>query len=267
MKLMRTDGTKHTLADMAELRRRGARVFVIRAPDTRLPGLGRFRGAGEYADLVIAECQPFVDAGAQYVELDTEPQWNWFEDGFGPMNYQEYMRGVVQALGRWPELNRVRLVSPPLSFSPGLWRPRSGDNPHNPGPFTLDDWSAAYQWSDYAQDKPPLYSLFDVLGATVYWGSARHRLDPSYGRGYMTVHHWFGRKRVLVTEFGLSTPDAMSAAERERQMAAAYPLWLAHARMSGVVVGSIMFIHGGTPDWWKFVPTDAVLRATGGATP
>lgn len=265
VKLMATAGTQHTPADLLALRTFGVPDFTVRVRDTREPD-GRYPGAQEYVDAVVPTVRVFYALGVRRFQVDNEPNHPgmWDQQGFGPWQYQYFMRHVVGLL-RAVLPPDVILVSPPLSFSSALWGLGGG----NPTPYTLDDWFAAFHWTD-GGSKPNLWRIFSEAGANVYWLSERQMRDTSYGLAYEQIHARSGGMRVCVCEYansatrdygpgGVPRWTLQQVNEARRQQ---YPVWLGEAQESGEVSRAYLYIApGSTPDWADFRVTDAVAAA------
>lgn len=244
VKLLYTAGTRHTPSDLLTLRARGVQDFTVRLRDTREPD-GRYVGAQEYVERVVPAARMFYALGVRRLQIDNEPNvpGMWDREGFGPWQYQFFMRYVVHLL-RAALPSDVVLVSPPLSYSPGLWRLGGA----NPTPFVLDDWLAAYHWTDGGR-QPSLWRCFDEVGANVYWQSERQMRDTSYGLAYEQLSARAGGMPVTVLEFG----NSAEGINRDEARRVQYPEWLSEARESGLVRRAYVFISpGATDDWAGF---------------
>lgn len=253
VKLMRTAGTEHTAADLLTLRSQGVTDFTVRLRDSREPD-GHYPSASDYVWGVLPSVRVFYSLGVRRLQVDNEPNvpGMWDREGFGPWQYQFFMRHVVGLL-RAALPPDVVLVSPPLSFSPGLWRLGGA----NPTPYVLDDWLAAYHWTDGGR-QPSLWRIFDEVGANVYWQSERQMQDTSYGLAYEQLHARSGGMGVCVLEYANSSEGPGV----EEARCAQYPEWLSQASSSGMVRRAYAYISpGATPDWAAFRITDSVALA------
>lgn len=208
----------------------------------------------------------FYPFGVRRFQVDNEPNQPlmWDSPAFGPWQYQFFMRHVMHLLrARLPR--DVVLVSPPLSYAPALWR-LGGDNPT---PFVLDDWLAAYHWTDGGR-MPNLWRVFDEVGANVYWQSLRQMNDPSYGLAYEQLHGRSGQMTVCVLEFANSASRAYddhgqpkyTLAQVNEMRRAQYPEWLAEAEAGGFVSRAYAYIGpGATEDWADYRLTDGVAAS------
>lgn len=261
-KLMHTAGTKHRVEDVAVLRAMGAQHFVVRLPDSQRPD-GRYPGAREYAEEMAAVIFEFWMAGVWWFQMDNEPQFQWNRLEYGPWQYQSFMRAVMSHL-RSLVPQGVRLICPPLSFAPMLWK----RDPGNPTPHTLDEWLSAYSWTGHRGELRPLWHLFDAASAHPYWQSERQLKDPSYGGCFQVVHQRSDGLPVVCLEWGNSLCQKQPAppqGEIDRLMAEQYPEWLRWAHGFDYVAGSYVFILGpSTPDWRGFWVGDETLRQIAG---
>jgi hypothetical protein len=224
---------------------------------------GRYPSPEEYASYFVGVVNEFYPVGVRLFECSNEDQYLWDSIDYGPWQEQQFFRNTLPIIRRSvPE--DVRLISPAMSFSPSLWN----HNPNNPTEWVLDDWFAAYQWTD-AGRKPMFWHLFDYVGANVYFGDPRKILDPSFGMSYRQLHERSGGMPVVVTELGCSAhlifnPDGSrryTDAEVDAIRCEAYPDWLQTAEEEGYVHSSHIFIEGGTPDWASYRITPAVAQA------
>lgn len=264
VKLYATDGTRHTVEDAALLRAAGAKRLCVRLPDT-VHEDGRYPSSEEYAH----RCKDIINefyyrAGVKTFQVDNEPNLLWLTFNYGPWQYQYFMRRAIPLLRSLVPLD-VRLISPPLSFAPGLW---SLGFP-NPGMWILDDWLAAFGWTDGGR-MPAMYRLFDAVGAHPYFQSERQLYDPSYGGCFQTMRYRSGGMPVVCLEWGCSIHQAvMSDGARytdegvEIARARLYPQWLRWVESEHPYVeGSYLFIlPGATPDWAGFFLTERGARA------
>ncbi len=241
-------------SDCKALRKAGVERFVMRTSVSRKAD-GTYQSEAGYADLIVSEVERFYCDGVRHWQVDNEPSEMWNQAGYGPAQYQYFMRRVMALVrGRVPQ--DVTFISPPLSFSPARWN-ISKDNPL----YTLNDWLAAYaaRWSG-----EPLYRSFDMVGANCYWQYSHLMYDPSYGGSFVQMHERSGGMRVVVCEYGSSlhlltprpTPAAIEAAR-----AADYPAYITYLRSFSYVDSAHLFILSGTPDWVGFVPSGGVLDA------
>jgi len=270
-KLLATAGTQHEIADLITLRSYGVTDCTVRLRDTREPD-GRYPSADEYVASVLGTLRTFYSYGVRRFGIDNEPNQPgmWDTRGFGPWQYQYFMRHVVHLL-RETVPPDVVLVSPPLSFAPALWS-LGGENTT---PYILDDWLAAFHWTDGGR-LPNLWRIFDEVGANVYWQSLRQMADPSYGAAYDQLHARSGGMTVCVLEYASSAsrvynPDGsprwtLSAANEMRR--AQYPEWLREAALSGYVSRAYLYISpGATSDWADFRITSGIAEAVGEIDP
>lgn len=263
VKLLSTAGTQHTPDDVARLRALGVGHFTVRLRDSREPD-GHIPSYWEYAAHCIIGIQAFYAVGVRNFQVDNEPQYLWAQQDVGPWQYQWFIKRAVPII-RQNVPGDVRLISPPLSFSPALW----SHGPQNPTAWLLDDWFAAFAYTDGGQE-PSVYSLFDAVGANCYFQSDRQMRDPSFGECWETVHGKSGGKPVVILEWASSANELTDAegnprytpAQVEALRIAQYPEYLARAKDSGVVEASYVYISAGaTPDWADFRVTPNLARA------
>jgi hypothetical protein len=256
VKLLDIPGCSHGESEIARVCSWGTQSITYRLPNFYTNGQP-FRGPFAYAQDLVDAILRFYKAGIRRFQVDNEGNWQWLHAPFGPWQYQFYMRIVVPFV-REHVPSDVVLISPPLSYSPALWRL----GPQNPGDFILDEWLEAYDWVDNGTN---LWGLFDEAGANVYWDSHNNVHDPSFGTSYIPIARRSG-KRVAVLECASDyahrgIPKTMEDQIREAE----YPQWIRDARASGVVSESFVYLWGGTPEWEKFRLTEDVARAMSGA--
>lgn len=246
----------HRVEDARRLQAVGVSQFLIRSPDTRHPD-GTYFDAYEFAQECAGILNPFLWSGIPIqLQVANEPQYEWAQKGYGPYEFVYWMRRVVAFL-RGTLGSGVQLVSPPLSWGPALWQ----KTPANPL-YTLDDWIEAYTWTNDGQ-LPCILSLFDAVGANVYWQYEKQIADPSFGRSYRTVHEHSrcGSCQcglpVVVTEWGCSLGDVSTDAaptpeELHAAMMAQYPVWIRDAAAAGYVDAAYCFIAPLSQGWSQF---------------
>lgn len=254
-KLLATD---HTPDDVFLIRLMAPRTeFVVRLPNSRRAD-GRYPGVREYAEKCAGYIQHFVAAGVYVFQLDNEPNdldaWN--QQHFGPKDYTWFMRRVIPLLRTLiPE--GVKLISPPLSWSPGLWH-IEGRNL-----YMLDEWQDAYVVAE--PGLPSLLQQCDLVGANVYWMEPSEIYDPSYGHSWERLWEISGHKKVVICEYGNSLcdrkPTPPPPAEIERARVRDYPVFLKWTRGFEDVLSAHVFLIGGTPQWRKFAISPAIAGA------
>lgn len=281
----------HTGVDIERLRKVGVSDFVVRLKDSawynRDPE-GRpvrdpdgtpsvhYPDALQWAAERVDEMQPFYDAGVRVFQIDNEPQMAWFKRGYGPMNYRFFMLLAMHEMRElaYPD---VQFISPPLSFSPGLWRRTpvaplrdEGDTSYLTWYFTLDDWKDAYAFTTGGGDKrTSLLRQFDYVGCNCYYPSEGKLYDPSFGGSFEQMQLLAGRggtlggstqgdgegMAVVLTEWGCSAGDQhkeMPMPEVDELMKRTYPWYLDYMRESAFVSRGHVFLVEGTPDWTRF---------------
>lgn len=262
VKLLTITGCQHTVDDVTRLKAIGVQHFTVRLWDSR-DASGRILGDVEYANKCIATIQQFYKAGVRLFQTDNEPNFQYLTQEAGPWQYQWLMKRVVPLI-RAAVPADVKLISPPLSFSPAFWAHGGA----NPGVWLLDEWFAAFMFTNSGKE-PSLWSLFDFVGANCYWQNDRQMGDPSFGECWEVVSQKAGGKRVVVLEWAssahqLTNPDGSSRywpAQVEALRIAQYPPYLARLEDSGLVEASYAYLIGGTADWQGFKIDTALGRA------
>lgn len=267
IKLLHTESTQHSFDEVRTLQGLGITDFVTRLADSKkLDGI--IRGDDEWAAELAGVINEAYAQGLRVFSICNEPNWMHTKRGFGPQEYVWYIKRVVLRL-RALIPRDVRLISPPLSFSPRLWHHDSG----NPTDFVLDEWLAAFAWKDprasNAEDRLALWDAFDAAGATVYWQYARQMQDPSFGACYRTIHDRSGGKPIVVLEWASSANELEDSngkplytpGEVEALRVAQYPDWLEQAAASGIVAAAYAFLVGGTTQWLGFRISARLARA------
>lgn len=261
-KLLQTSGTQHTAADTARLRTEGVNHFCVRLPDSVRPD-GKIGPDWEYAGDLIRLVIMWHSLGVRWFQIDNEPNWTWVSQELGPFQYQWYMKRVMRIV-RSNVPGDVVLIAPPLSFAPALWT----HGEQNPTKHTLDEWLAAYMWTDGGRE-PSLFAWFHLASAHPYWQSDRQLHDPSFGRCYDVIHQKSGGMEVVCPEYGFSghlltnvegeplyTPEQVDDIRARH-----YAMFLENARAEGYVPAAYTFLVGGTSDWTGFQLTERVARA------
>lgn len=102
---------------------------------------------------------------------------------------------------------------------------------------------------------PGLLNLCPLIPVHVYWEEG-YWDDPDWGLKYEKYHQLFPDKRLLVTEWGMSSSSSEEARERETTA------WLERALAQPYIEAVHSFIvDSPDPQWAKFVPSDDLLRA------
>lgn len=266
VKLMHTDGTQHDPRIMAviETLSPSTKHFIYRLPDSRLPD-GNFPLANVYAGRLIQLIWTLYQYGVRWFSICNEPNWMWTMPGYGPWQYQFFMR-IVMSIVRPAIPSDVRLISPPLSFSPALWHHDPPGTPPekmvNPTSYILDDWIAAYNFRGKDGDLPRLPDLFDDLGATVYWQKENQLHDESFGGVPVQLYRRWGGpgKSVVALEFACTAQLLINGqtgqllytqAEVEAIRRVQYPAWLSWMRGTRVVSATYVYLLPGATDEWK----------------
>jgi hypothetical protein len=257
VKLLTIAGCQHGEAEVHQVRSVLPYAdLCVRLPDTRKAD-GTFPSPYQWADACAEIIMQFAPHGVHTFQADNEPQYQWNQRGYGPWEYQWFMRIAMRHLRYNLQGYTYTLISPPLSWSPALWS--LGE--HNPTPYTLNDWLAAFMWRGATGTEPSLWALFDEVGANVYWESRRQMGDPSFGRHVETLRTLSGMP-LTVLEYGLDPPrNYPTPHEAERAMMEQYPVYLAYLRALGWVGRAFAFLIGGTEEWSRFRVTKDVARA------
>jgi hypothetical protein len=223
---------------------------------------GRYPSPEEYASYFVGVVNEFYPVGVRLFECSNEDQYLWDSLDYGPWQEQQFFRNTLPIIRRSIP-DDVKLISPAMSFSPALWN----HNPNNPTEWVLDDWFAAYQWTD-AGRKPMFWHLFDYVGANVYFTTADRLRDPSYGMSYKQLHERSQGMPVVVCEYGSSAHLIFDNGVRrytDEQVDAirceTYPAWLEDAHSEGYVHSAHAFIMNPTPDWRGYEISPAVAAA------
>jgi hypothetical protein len=256
VKLLTIAGCQHGEAEVHQVRSVLPYAdLCVRLPDTRKAD-GTFPSPYQWADACAEIIMQFAPHGVHTFQADNEPQYQWNQRGYGPWEYQWFMRIAMRHLRYNLQGYTYTLISPPLSWSPALWS--LGE--HNPTPYTLNDWLAAFMWRGATGTEPSLWALFDEVGANVYWESRRQMGDPSFGRHVETLRTLSGMP-LTVLEYGLDPRrNFPTPAQAEAAMVEQYPVYLAYLRALRYVSAAYAFIVGGTEDWARFQWTMRVAK-------
>lgn len=256
----------HTPADVRRIRAVLPNAqFILRLRDSRYPS-GAYPSYTTYAAQAARDVLAFYAEGVRVAQTDNEPNHPaaWGQAEFGPSQYQWWAKRVgwtlsgMRARGQLPR--DVVLVSPPLSWSPGLWR-RSLQNMYD-----LDDWLAGYGDTSN-ESEPPLLRCFDAVGANCYFQSSSGMFDPSFGRSFEQLHDMAGDgdRPLYILEYADSRCDETPpppAPLIEQSRIDEYPVyvrWL--SQEFSYVRAACAFLVGGTPDWQRFRVSETVARA------
>lgn len=280
VKLMASD---HRREDIPFLRRKGVRHFTLRLRNSLWEEIrtdpqgnpykeSRFPSADDYARAALDDILRFSpEAPDLWVQLDCEANWQWTRLGYGPQNYAFWLRRTVAILREAltdHDLPNVKLISPPLSYSPALWnRDAPGTPPEervNPTDFVLNDWLAVYEGLDEGGKKVAnsLYSLFDIAGCNCYWQSVRQMYLDNFGSVFAQLLHRAEGMPISILEYGCDLPPEATPQDRETARRLTYPLFLLWAEScSPLILEAAGYLVGGTPDWEYFRMTTAVAAA------
>lgn len=249
----------------------GVRHFMYRLHDTLEPD-GTILHYKHYAQRAFSFIQAAYPKGIRLFRLCNEPNWMHKTKAFGPYQYVWFMKRAVTELRRLlfeADLVEVKLICPPLSYSPALWRHEG-----NPTAWTLDEWRGAFKFSDPngdVFDQHTLYEFFDYAGATVYWQYARQMMDGSFGMCYITVANDARESvpdmQVIPVEYANSLHDVVDndgqpvykPGEVNALRMAQYPDWVRFAQSFGCPY-AYGYICGGTPDWEGFHWTPSLAK-------
>ena len=253
-------------------------TIMVRLPDFPVPNVPNLPGT--YAAEAWNVISAFHSRGVTLFQVGNEPQYDYrYRKGYrnpgepqawagaedwGPGQFCFYMRESMHQLwqriwiAQWWD---VRLVSPPLSWSPGMW----SLGQYNPTAWTLDQWRSAFKSApppprkgEYAQWQPgkSFYQLFSCVGSNVYWTSEDKIADPSFGASYGELWRDSGGMDVVVCEYGLDTRGAkqpISADQRQAMFASQYHQWLDLLSAAPYAEAAYCFVSpGATPDWDAF---------------
>jgi hypothetical protein len=227
--------------------------LVVRTTDLPLPFSDFVNGM---VNRWFAEIRSFYHAGVRLFQIGNEPNTDPMQN---PWFVQYYVRGIMEGLRarlRAAGMGDARLISPPLSWSPGLWR-KSEDVP-----WELDEWLAAYAFTSGGK-MPALLDQFDYVGATCYFQSARQMIDPSFGASFERLQAMSGGKEVVICEYGLSPSPNQTPQELEALRCELYPAYLTWLRGYRVQSAHVFISPGATHDWHDFYVTTPVAQAIG----
>lgn len=255
----------HHAADVLNVKTAGGEVVHVtaRLPDFPLPNTSDLPGV--YARMCMESIRRMYPVGVRDWQVDNEPQYTWGNLRAGPWRYQYYMRLAVEELRHSiaaAGFEGVRLLSPPLSWSPALWRKDLGSG--NPTDWTLDEWLQAFTYRPYA-GAPNMWQCFDGVSANCYWQNERQMKDGSFGAHFIRLHEMAGGQLpIVITEAGNSLRDKKprpTDAEIEAAQVRDYPAYVDYVSMYPFVESVHFFILGGTDDWAGFHLTEPICEA------
>ena len=122
---------------------------------------------------------------------------------------------------------------------------------------------APHRYTEFWNRLLPTILKFDAWGVHCYWEEDNH-LDPYFGLSYTYAHYLAPQMPIIITEFGDST-IGRSPAEKINH----YLDWYRELEKHDYVLGSALYLLGGTEDWINlpnrpnFDVTDEVARAIG----
>ena len=257
----------HTMDDVKRIRAEASIChFMGRLPNFPLPQ-GVSNLPRKYADACLGTIEELYPAVTLY-QFATEPNEDWVTVENGPFNFTTYARESLKLLrDGLKDRKDVRLISPPLSWAPGMWRHDPPGTPpekrKNKSVWILDQWLNAYLRG--AEDGGNFLRLFDLVGADSYFQSAGQMQDLSYGGSFQTLHMLSGGMDVVLCEWASSCHLLSPRPDVEAVRTATYPAYLRWLQGFGYVQDSYVFINGGTATWEGFRLTERVCTAVAGA--
>ncbi|MGC8825682.1 MAG: peptidoglycan DD-metalloendopeptidase family protein [Anaerolineae bacterium] len=167
----------------------------------------------------IEELRPYVTWFEVHNEPNLDPQAAGYSEGFGASDadidrFIAWAEEVLAALRR--RFPWARWVFP-------------GQAPHRYTEF----WNRAL----------PTILKFDAWGVHCYWQGDQH-LHPYYGKCYTYAHYLAPQMPIIITEFGDATPGRSPA-----EKIPIYLEWFRELEKHDYVMGSALYILGGTEDW------------------
>ena len=102
---------------------------------------------------------------------------------------------------------------------------------------------APHRYTEFWNRLLPTILKFDAWGVHCYWEGDNH-LDPYFGTSYTYAHYLAPQMPIIVTEFGDATVDRSPAEKTER-----YLTWYREIEKHDYVLGSALYLLGGTEDW------------------
>jgi len=122
---------------------------------------------------------------------------------------------------------------------------------------------APHRYTEFWNRLLPVIQKFDAWGVHCYWEGDNH-VHPFFGTCYTYAHYLAPQMPLIVTEFGDSTVGRSPAEKVSR-----YLEWYAELEKCDYVLGSALYILGGTADWVNdpsrpnFDVTDELAAAIG----
>ena len=115
------------------------------------------------------------------------------------------------------------------------------------GQFPWAHWvfpgQAIHRYTEFWNRVLPTIKKFDAWGVHCYWQGDNH-LHPYFGLCYKYAHYLAPEMPLIITEFGDSTPGRSPAEKLSR-----YLEWFTELEKHPYVLGSALYILGGTADW------------------
>jgi len=116
--------------------------------------------------------------------------------------------------------------------------------------------TARYNPLDWIRINRENFDESDSISAHCYWQTPTQMTFRNYGGYHRLLHQYYPVKRIFITEYGNSNPEA-SPTDRASQ----YPAYL--VTLPDYVTAAFVFILGGTPEWSLFHLTPEIARALG----
>ena len=182
-------------------------------------------GAWPAADFVdnfaprIEELRPYVTWFEVHNEPNLDPALAGYSEGFGPTDAD------ADRFAAWAE---DVLASLRQRFPWARW---------------VFPGQAPHRYTEFWNRLLPTILKFDAWGVHCYWEGDNH-LNPYFGLCYTYAHYLAPQMPIIVTEFGDATMDRSPAEKIERYLA-----WYRELEKYDYVLGSALYILGGTEDW------------------
>lgn len=169
----------------------------------------------------IAELRPYVTWFEIHNEPNLDPAVAGYSEGFGPSDDD------ADRFGAWVEtvLHAFR-----EKFPWARW---------------VFPGQSQHRYTEFWNRLLPTILKFDAWGIHCYWEGDNH-LNPYFGTCYTYAHYLAPHMPLVVTEFGDATVD-----RKPEQKTARYLAWYQELEKHDFVMGSALYIIGGTDDWSK----------------
>jgi hypothetical protein len=184
------------------------------------------RGGAWRVDDFVTRFQPHIESVRPYVtwfEVHNEPNIDsaqaGYSEGFGPTD-QDF-----QDFALWAEAAFARLRT------------------NHPWARWVFPGNAIHRYYEFWQALLPTIRKFDAWGVHCYWQADRHA-DPYFGRSYERAHELLPDKPIIITECGDSTVGRSPA-----EKTPIYLDWFREVDKQPYVLGTALYILGGTQDW------------------